>query len=255
MSVSPSRCVDDDPRLQQERQVTRGGLYQKKMKNKHSLFPHLLLEVLVLTGTGEAAGVGAPADSLPAEPLPTPVALRSAEEAEAPPEPGQTPLRCWECTSTMHGSDCYNLENDVENETSIAAFSRECAPEETFCSVERVWYVEEGDVKENYISMNRTCSAQCSPFCLVFGDRNKVHSCITCCSEHLCNVGRSSGRRPATSPSLLVAALSAALAPALGALASPERKSLAWSARPLLASLLGLCLLLAVSSSDLFPDN
>lgn len=52
MSVSPSRCVDDDPRLQQERQVTRGGLYQKKMKNKHSLFPHLLLEVLVLTGSG-----------------------------------------------------------------------------------------------------------------------------------------------------------------------------------------------------------
>lgn len=47
----------------------------------------------------------------------------------------------------MHGSDCYNLENDVENETSIAAFSRECAPEETFCSVSKA-----GDLKSGFVS-------------------------------------------------------------------------------------------------------
>ncbi|XP_042865454.1 uncharacterized protein LOC122249025 [Penaeus japonicus] len=223
------------------------------MKNKHPLFPLLLLEVLVLTGAGKAAGVGAPRDSYPAEPLPTPVALRSSEDAEDQSESGQTPLRCWECTSTTHGSECYDLENDVQNETSIAAFSRECAPEETFCSVERVWYVVEGGTEENNLSVNRTCSAQCSPFCLVMGDRNKIHSCITCCSDHLCNVGRSSGRRPATSPSLLAAALTLAL----GSLSTPGRKSFAWSARSLLASLLGFLLLTmssSSSSSSLFPD-
>lgn len=40
--------------------------------------------------------------------------------------------------------------------------------------------MEEGDVKENHISVNRTCSAQCSPFCLVMGDRNKVSMTVIC---------------------------------------------------------------------------
>ena len=41
-------------------------------------------------------------------------------------------------------------------------------------------------------SLERKCSHQkCEPGCLVIGERTKLHSCISCCNESLCNTNNS----------------------------------------------------------------
>ncbi|XP_045616176.1 uncharacterized protein [Procambarus clarkii] len=123
------------------------------------------------------------------------------------------PLTCWTCSSNSHGSDCYVLNQ--ENITLTTSVSRNCTPEETFCTVKRVWYVVEAGAEEMDFGVNRTCAAVCNPSCMVIGDRTKIYSCTSCCSESYCNTGSSASPRHSSSTQLLLAALLAALMPTL----------------------------------------
>lgn len=123
------------------------------------------------------------------------------------------PLTCWTCSSNSHGSDCYDLDHD--NVTFTTSASRNCTPEETFCTVKRVWYVVEAGEEKMDFGVNRTCAAVCNPSCMVIGDRTKIYSCTSCCSESYCNTGSSASPRHSSCTQLLLVALIAALAPTL----------------------------------------
>ncbi|MPC08926.1 hypothetical protein E2C01_001523 [Portunus trituberculatus] len=112
----------------------------------------------------------------------------------------QGPLTCWSCLAHTQGPDCYDL--DYENMT----LTKMCNPEEVFCTVNRIWYVVEAGAEARNLSVNRTCAADCSPSCVVIGDRTKIHSCTSCCTTSYCNVGSSASARPTASNHLVVAA-------------------------------------------------
>lgn len=113
----------------------------------------------------------------------------------------QGPLTCWSCLAHTHGPDCYDL--DDENMT----LTKMCNPEEVFCTVNRIWYVVEAGAEARNLSVNRTCAADCSPSCVVIGDRTKIHSCTSCCTTSYCNVGSSASAQPIASACLVGAAL------------------------------------------------
>lgn len=37
--------------------------------------------------------------------------------------------------------------------------------------------------------LQRNCSENCEPGCIIIGERTKLHSCITCCENSFCNSG------------------------------------------------------------------
>lgn len=37
--------------------------------------------------------------------------------------------------------------------------------------------------------LQRDCSENCEPGCIIIGERTKLHSCITCCENSFCNSG------------------------------------------------------------------
>lgn len=125
------------------------------------------------------------------------------QEEEQGGQQQQGPLSCWSCSDNTTGQ-CYDLDQNNKN------LSQTCNPEEVFCSVNRIWYVVEGEANETNFSLNRTCVAGCSPSCVVIGDRTKIHSCTSCCTSSLCNIGNSASAQPMASTPLvtvLVAAL------------------------------------------------
>lgn len=124
----------------------------------------------------------------------------------------QGPLTCWSCLAHTQGSDCFEL--DYENMT----LTKMCNLEEVFCMVNRIWYVVEVGAEARNLSVNRTCATDCSPSCVVIGDRTKIHSCTSCCTTSYCNIGSSASAQPIANTCLVGAAL---LLGAWSSLASP----------------------------------
>ncbi|XP_071519020.1 uncharacterized protein [Panulirus ornatus] len=122
---------------------------------------------------------------------------------------GADPLTCWSCSSKSHGSSCRNL--DPENVTFAANATRNCSIGQTYCTVKRIWHVVEEGGEELDLSFNRSCTSYCDPYCNVIGDRTKIHSCTSCCTESLCNTGNSASSRHSGSTLLLLAASLAAI--------------------------------------------
>ncbi|XP_066987995.1 sericin-2 isoform X2 [Macrobrachium rosenbergii] len=132
-------------------------------------------------------------------------------------------LVCWSCSSSSHGNPCTNI--DPTNSTTVDA--KVCDPDEKFCSVRRIWYVVETKKGEETVvfSVNRNCSAECTPNCMVIGDRTKIHSCTSCCTESHCNTDNSSSSRQTSNFLLLMSALMVAIAPVLSILALPAAQA------------------------------
>ncbi|XP_042232608.1 uncharacterized protein LOC121873257 isoform X1 [Homarus americanus] len=152
---------------------------------------------------------------------------------------GREPLTCWACSSKTHGSDCYGLDHD--NFTFPSSLSRNCTPDQTYCTVQRIWYVVETGAEEMDFSVNRTCASVCNPSCMVIGDRTKIYSCTSCCSESYCNTGSSASSRHSGSTQLLLAALLAALTPTLtSALIPTVTSALTPTSTPTAAQVSGL---------------
>ncbi|XP_068209424.1 uncharacterized protein [Palaemon carinicauda] len=119
-------------------------------------------------------------------------------------------LVCWSCSSTSHGNPCTNI--DPQNSSAVEA--KVCDPDEKFCSVKRIWYVVE--TKEAVMfSVNRNCSSECTPSCMVIGDRTKIHACTSCCTESHCNTDNSSSSRQTSNFLLLMSAFVVAIVPVL----------------------------------------
>ncbi|XP_064104490.1 uncharacterized protein LOC135214290 [Macrobrachium nipponense] len=167
---------------------------------------------------------------LPSSDFPPPPPPRSSDESASQglsPSPSSSEdgsssassLVCWSCSSSSHGNPCTNI--DPTNSTTVDA--KVCEPDEKFCWVKRIWYVVETKRGEETVvfSVNRNCSAECSPTCIVIGDRTKIHSCTSCCTESHCNTDNSSSSRQTSNFLLLMSALMVAIAPVLSILSLP----------------------------------
>ncbi|KAK3892013.1 hypothetical protein Pcinc_004138 [Petrolisthes cinctipes] len=113
----------------------------------------------------------------------------------------QEPLGCWICSSQIQGNGCYNPLNQT---SFITNATRNCTLDEVFCTVNRTWYVVEGGDEEIDFSVNRDCARECFPHCIVIGDRTKIYSCMSCCTESFCNTGSSAASRTESSPTCVL---------------------------------------------------
>lgn len=123
------------------------------------------------------------------------------------------PLQCWNCTTTDPNHDCFGLA-DLNGTDPLplpgAPFKQNCSKEDTFCQVKRNWIIttkKDGVKEEKNFSITRSCTRTCDDFCIVLGDRTKIHSCQSCCTTPNCNtgnIGTSSITRHIRAQSLLI---------------------------------------------------
>ncbi|XP_037075159.1 uncharacterized protein LOC119096388 [Pollicipes pollicipes] len=96
------------------------------------------------------------------------------------------PLNCYSCHSQTTGEACKD-GTLIQNKTEWQA---QCSAKHTACMV-RVYKssstVNKSEAHTSIWSVERACAEECEPDCLTIGERTKIISCISCCTEDLCN--------------------------------------------------------------------
>lgn len=114
-------------------------------------------------------------------------------------------LWCYSCDTMDHGKACVDVA--LRNKTTLM---KKCKGEEFFCMVSsldqltllynpHLWQVkrfsyttstENSTSSPKMWSLDRRCTANCEPGCIIIGERTKLYACTSCCEESFCNTGR-----------------------------------------------------------------
>ncbi|KAL1491581.1 hypothetical protein ABEB36_012156 [Hypothenemus hampei] len=110
------------------------------------------------------------------------IAIRTVETTHKTRWANEKELWCHRCDSMADGEHCSNVS---ENHTQL---HHKCSKEQKKCLVRRISMstsTEEITGKPSVWLVQRNCTENCEPGCIVIGERTKLHSCITCCDEHI----------------------------------------------------------------------
>ncbi|KAH8415888.1 hypothetical protein KR222_002688 [Zaprionus bogoriensis] len=97
-------------------------------------------------------------------------------------------LWCYSCDTMDNGEACVDVA-----ERGKKSLLKKCKGEEFFCMVKRFSYTtstENSTSSPKMWSLDRRCTANCEPGCIIIGERTKLYACTSCCEESLCNTGR-----------------------------------------------------------------
>ncbi|KAH8371864.1 hypothetical protein KR093_009178 [Drosophila rubida] len=97
-------------------------------------------------------------------------------------------LWCYACDTMDDGQACVDVV--VRNDT---AMMKKCQGEEFICMVKRFSYTtstENSTSSPKMWSLDRRCTVNCEPGCIIIGERTKLYACTSCCEESFCNTGR-----------------------------------------------------------------
>ncbi|XP_030387687.1 uncharacterized protein LOC115634234 isoform X2 [Scaptodrosophila lebanonensis] len=97
-------------------------------------------------------------------------------------------LWCYSCDTMDDGQACVDVA--VRNDTALM---KKCQGEEFICMVKRFSYTtstENSTSSPKMWSLDRRCTANCEPGCIIIGERTKLYACTSCCEESFCNTGR-----------------------------------------------------------------
>ncbi|EDW08462.1 uncharacterized protein LOC6578619 [Drosophila mojavensis] len=97
-------------------------------------------------------------------------------------------LWCYACDTMDDGPGCVDVLE--RNDTSMM---KKCQGEEFICMVKRFSYTtstENSTSSPKMWSLDRRCTVNCEPGCIVIGERTKLYACTSCCEESFCNTGR-----------------------------------------------------------------
>ncbi|CAH2265541.1 uncharacterized protein LOC120626371 [Pararge aegeria] len=103
-------------------------------------------------------------------------------------------LWCYKCRAEVPDDKCADLR---QNSSSLI---HKCMNEKRICMVKRFSYTTSTENSTTALTMwalERNCTKNCEPGCIVIGERTKLYSCTSCCATSLCNYG-SGAERPCT---------------------------------------------------------
>lgn len=101
-------------------------------------------------------------------------------------------LWCYQCDTMEDGEAC----SDLLAKNTSTSLIKKCKADEFVCMVKRFSYTtstENMTSNPKMWSLDRRCSVNCEPGCIIIGERTKLYACTSCCEKALCNIGRGSG--------------------------------------------------------------
>ncbi|KAH8297330.1 hypothetical protein KR044_010418 [Drosophila immigrans] len=116
-------------------------------------------------------------------------------------------LWCYSCHTMEDGQACVDVVM-----RNVSTMRKKCQGEEFMCmvsssavdhsnrwqcflcQVKRFSYTtstENSTSSPKMWSLDRRCTVNCEPGCIIIGERTKLYACTSCCEESYCNTGRS----------------------------------------------------------------
>ncbi|XP_026322528.1 uncharacterized protein LOC113232107 isoform X2 [Hyposmocoma kahamanoa] len=95
-------------------------------------------------------------------------------------------LWCYKCQAETPDDDCASLK------PNSSTLIHKCHNDRRVCMVKRFSYTTSTENSTTALKMwalERNCTKNCMPGCIVIGERTKLYACTSCCTESLCNVG------------------------------------------------------------------
>ncbi|XP_041970489.1 uncharacterized protein LOC121726910 [Aricia agestis] len=93
-------------------------------------------------------------------------------------------LWCYKCLAEYPEDMCADIRHNN------SALIHKCNNERRFCMVKRFSYTTSNENSTTALKMwalERNCTKNCDPGCIVIGERTKLYACTSCCTTSLCN--------------------------------------------------------------------